>query len=83
MKWGAERERKVLNTLFGMADEFRKTTNRPVWMGEFGTNVAAGSAERAKWAAYVRSQAEAHGMPWAYWSLCSKGYGMYDQEAGR
>ncbi len=66
-----------------MAADFSKQTDRPVWMGEFGSNTQGETAERAEWAAYLRSKAEAHGMPWAYWGFCSKIYGIYDQETKR
>jgi endoglucanase len=79
VKWGSKKEKQGMEAIIAMAAEFAKKTNRPVWMGEFGTNTKTETAERVKWAVYARSQAEAHGIPWAYWSFCSKPYGMYDQ----
>ena len=50
-----------------------KQEDRPVLMGEFGSYDRGGvpMAERARYTATVRREAEAHGFPWAYWQFDS------------
>ena len=72
-----------MSDLIAMAADFGKDTDRPVWLGEFGTYYKVELAERVKWAAYVRSEAERHGLSWAYWSFCSAKFGLYCQETKR
>jgi endoglucanase len=45
--------------------------DRPVLMGEFGAYEKSGTpiADRARYTATVRREAEAHGFPWAYWQF--------------
>jgi endoglucanase len=47
--------------------------DRPVLMGEFGAYDRGGTpiADRARYTATVRREAEAHGFPWAYWQFDS------------
>jgi endoglucanase len=50
-----------------------KAEDRPVLMGEFGAYDKSGTPmeARARYTATVRSEAEAHGFPWAYWQFDS------------
>jgi endoglucanase len=50
-----------------------KANDRPVLMGEFGSYDKSGTpmADRARYTATVRREAEAHGFPWAYWQFDS------------
>jgi len=79
VKWGYPHQRERLASLVAQAVAYRKASNRPVWMGEFGTSTMVAPEQRQKWAAFVRAEAEKHGIPWAYWSFCSKKFGAYDQ----
>ena len=52
----------------------------PVWLGEFGAYSTADMASRVRWTATVREEAEARGIPWAYWEF-GAGFGVYDRDA--
>ncbi len=59
--------------------------NIPLWLGEFGAfsgnaGTPTDEASRIRWNQYVREQAEARNIGWAYWELCS-GFGIYDKDA--
>lgn len=82
---------KLKNIPFTPADEARikadydkvgawsKAIDRPVLMGEFGAYEKSGTpmADRARYTATVRREAEAHGFPWAYWQFDSD-FILYD-----
>ncbi len=82
---------KLKNIPFTPADEARikadydkvgawsKANDRPVLMGEFGAYEKSGTpiADRARYTATVRREAEAHGFPWAYWQFDSD-FILYD-----
>lgn len=48
-----------------------KANDRPILLGEFGAYDRSGTpiAERARYTATVRREAEAHGFAWAYWQF--------------
>jgi endoglucanase len=71
----------ALHQDFDTAQAWADQTEHPVWLGEFGVHTAADTASRAAWTRAVRTEAEAHGMPWAYWEFGS-GFGVYDRNAG-
>jgi endoglucanase len=54
-----------------------QANGRPIFMGEFGAFRAGPNADRARWAAAQRSEAEKLGVSWAWWELAS-GFGLYD-----
>lgn len=58
-----------------------KSSNIPVYIGEFGTYQRAPMDSRARWTEAVRKEAEKRGIPWAYWEY-SSGFGAYDRNAG-
>lgn len=82
--WAGETA-SLKNIPFTKADEARiradydkvaawsKANDRPVLMGEFGAYEKSGTpvADRARYTATVRREAEAHGFPWAYWQFDS------------
>jgi endoglucanase len=59
---------------------WRESRGVPVWLGEFGAYSTADMASRARWTAFIREQAEAREIPWAYWEF-GAGFGVYDREA--
>ena len=61
-----------------------KANDRPVLMGEFGAYDKSGTpmADRARYTATVRREAEAHGFPWAYWQFDSD-FILYDIDHDR
>ncbi|MDR6787677.1 endoglucanase [Sphingomonas sp. BE138] len=93
--WAGEMA-KLKNVPFTAADEARikadydkvaawsKANDRPVLMGEFGAYEKSGTpvADRARYTATVRREAEAHGFPWAYWQFDSD-FIVYDIDRDR
>ena len=55
---------------------------KPLWMGEFGAYSKADMRSRVNWTTFVRQEAEARGITWAYWEF-GAGFGVYDREAQR
>ena len=92
----AEEMATVKGVPFTVADEARikadydkvgawsKANDRPVLMGEFGAYDKSGIpvADRARYTATVRREAEAHGFPWAYWQFDSD-FILYDIDRDR
>uniref|UniRef100_UPI002869C36B cellulase family glycosylhydrolase n=1 Tax=Deinococcus sp. TaxID=47478 RepID=UPI002869C36B len=60
-----------------VAAAWGRAQGRPVFMGEFGAYHAGDPQSRARWAAFLRSEAEELGLSWAWWELAS-GFGVYD-----
>ncbi len=52
----------------------------PIYLGEFGAYSKADMPSRVTFTRLMRDQAEARGIPWAYWELAS-GFGLYDPAA--
>ncbi len=71
----------LIVSAFDMVQEWSEAHGVPVWLGEFGAYSTADMASRARWTATVRREAEARGIPWAYWEF-GAGFGVYDREAG-
>lgn len=73
-----------------IAADFDKVTawsaanRRPVLLGEFGAYDKSGTpiADRARYAKVVRTAAEAHRFPWAYWQFDSD-FVLYDLDKDR
>jgi endoglucanase len=59
------------------AARWAATSNRPLYLGEFGAYSKADMASRARWTSYVARKAEEMNMSWAYWEFAS-GFGAYD-----
>jgi endoglucanase len=51
----------------------------PLWMGEFGAYEKADMQSRVNWTKFVREEAEARGISWAYWEF-GAGFGIYDRK---
>ena len=71
----------LIVSAFDMVQEWSEAHGVPVWLGEFGAYSTADMASRARWTATVRQEAEARGIPWAYWEF-GAGFGVYDRDAG-
>jgi endoglucanase len=61
------------------ATEWARAHTRPLYLGEFGTYEKAELAARARWTSAMVTEADARGIPYAYWELRS-GFGLYDLE---
>ncbi len=77
---GTDQEKLELTVHFDAAQNWAKEQNRPLYMGEFGAYSKADPASRARWTAFVRSEAEKRKFSWAYWEFCS-GFGVYDRNS--
>lgn len=69
---------------FDTVAAWSRTNDRPVLLGEFGAYDGSGTpiADRARWTATVRADAEARGFPWAYWQFDSN-FIVYDVDGER
>ena len=73
---------RAINDELDIAKRWSENNNNvPLWLGEFGAYSKAPYPSRVNWTAYVRKQAEARGISWAYWEFCS-GFGIYDDQTG-
>src|SRR5262249_5762393 len=80
-RWqGTEQERQAVTRDLDKAAAWAKKEKRPLYLGEFGAYSKADMESRARWTAFVREQAEARGMSWAYWEFAA-GFGAYDPKA--
>jgi endoglucanase len=66
-------------TALDKAAAWREASGVPVWLGEFGAYSTADMDSRVRWTETVRTEAEARGIPWAYWEF-GAGFGAYDRE---
>jgi endoglucanase len=70
----------LIVSAFDAAQAWSEQRGVPIWLGEFGVYSTADMASRARWTAIVRQEAEARGIPWAYWEF-GAGFGVYDRTA--
>ena len=61
---------------FDTAKTFSTERGVPVYLGEWGSSLAADPDSRARYSRFVRDEAELRGFPWAVWSLVD--FGIYD-----
>ncbi|MEM7539868.1 MAG: cellulase family glycosylhydrolase, partial [Chloroflexota bacterium] len=74
---GTDLEKREIELDMKLALDWATKENRPLYMGEFGAYSVADMESRVRWTQFVRSQAEAHNISWAYWEFAS-GFGAYD-----
>jgi hypothetical protein len=80
---GDEQQRQAIVRDFQKAQVWAKRTNRPLFLGEFGTYDRADIASRARWTKCVRQEAERLGWSWAYWHFAGTGFGICDYSSSR
>ncbi len=73
--------RSAIKRDFERAAAWREQSGVPLWLGEFGAYSTADMGSRARWTEAVREEAEAWGLPWAYWEF-GAGFGVYDRQVG-
>ncbi len=73
---------KPIRNAFDLAVGVAEKLDCVLWLGEFGAFEQADMQSRINWTAFVREEAEARGMSWAYWEFGS-GFGVYDRAAER
>lgn len=77
--WGDQADRDELRAAGQTAVDFRASTSRPIFLGEFGANQGIPNEERVKWANAVRLEMEAREIPWCLWSY-SNTFELYDNQ---
>jgi endoglucanase len=75
---GAEGGEPDITKDFEMAQEWSKTHNRPLHLGEFGTYNKGDMESRVRWTAFVAREAEKYNWSWSYWELY-QGFGIYSR----
>ncbi len=81
-RWeGTPAERRAVEEDLDFAVRWALAHHRPLFLGEFGAYRRADTESRARWTAFVAREAEARGIPWAYWEFCA-GFGIYDPGKG-
>lgn len=73
---------KMIRDAFDAAAKVAERQGCALWLGEFGAFEKADMQSRINWTTFVREEAEARGMSWAYWEFGS-GFGVYDRATGR
>jgi len=71
---------KPIRDAFDRAVRAAEQQDCALWLGEFGAYEQADMQSRINWTTFVREEAEARGMAWAYWEFGS-GFGVYDRAA--
>ncbi|MDW8226377.1 MAG: glycoside hydrolase family 5 protein [Anaerolineales bacterium] len=79
---GTEEEQNEISHHFDMVENWSRTHNVPIYLGEFGAYHRADMESRVRWTRYVREQAEARGFAWSYWEF-GAGFGIYDRDSGQ
>jgi endoglucanase len=70
-------QQSQIDAPLNMAKAWSDTNGYPIYVGEFGAYQTAAMASRVNFTRYLRDQAEARDMTWAYWEM-SSGFGVYD-----
>jgi len=81
-RWDATPEQlKKIRDDFDQAAAWARQNNRPVFIGEFGTNAGVKDmAARVRWTKTIVTEAESRGFKWAYWEYQSN-FGVRDPKA--
>jgi endoglucanase len=80
-KWeGTDAQKAVIAHDFGVAIDWAKAHQRPLYLGEFGAYSTGDMDSRARWTTCCARTAESLGIGWTYWEFCS-GFGAYDPKA--
>jgi endoglucanase len=69
--WGTEEEKKAVQADFAKVQDWSRSHQRPVLLGEFGAYDRGDIDSRVKYTAYVARTAEALGWAWTYWQFDS------------
>lgn len=77
--WGGPADEDAVRDDLARVAEWGRDRGLPVFLGEFGAFSAAGMASRARWTAFVRTEAERLGLSWAYWEFGTD-FGAFDPE---
>lgn len=78
IQWtGTREEKEMIDGKFKLAADWSNSTNRPIFLGEFGAYDKGDMDSRARYTAFVARTAEKYGFSWAYWQFDSD-FVVYD-----
>lgn len=77
--WGGTADEDAVRADLAGVAAWGRERRLPLFIGEFGAFSAADMASRARWTAFVRTEAERLGMSWAYWEFGTD-FGAFDRE---
>lgn len=80
-RWGSAADHEAVTADLESAAAWAEARGVPLYFGEFGAVTAADRESRLRWTAWVRSELERLGLPWAYWDLATD-FAVYDLERG-
>lgn len=69
--WGSEEDKRKVDADFAGVQEWAKSHDRPILLGEFGAYDKADMDARVRYTAYLVRTAESLGWTWTYWQFDS------------
>ena len=75
--YGTIEERAIIEDELNFAAQWAEDNNRPLLMGEFGSNPLNEMEQRVNWGSFVKHTAEARNICWTYWHFQE----LYELEA--
>jgi endoglucanase len=81
-QWGDDADRAAVTGDLTLAAAWAREHDLPLLVGEFGAYDKADLGSRARWTAFVRSEAERLGLGWCYWDFGTD-FGAYDLDSNR
>jgi endoglucanase len=80
-KWeGNGEEKRRIKKDFDTLASWARAHNRPVYLGEFGSNEAADMNSRVQWTKCIADEAVAHGFSFTYWQF-THNFMVYDRHS--
>jgi endoglucanase len=77
VNWGTDAEKARAVKELGVAAEWAKQHDRPIFLGEFGAYDKAPMESRARYTEHIARTAESYGWSWGYWQFDSD-FILYD-----
>ncbi|WP_206796531.1 glycoside hydrolase family 5 protein [Amycolatopsis sp. MtRt-6] len=78
--WGSPADEDAVRADLAKVAAWGRDRRLPIFIGEFGAFSAADMVSRARWTAFVRTEAERLGLSWAYWEFGTD-FGAFDPES--
>lgn len=75
-------QQKLIVDSLTLAKNWSVENGYPIYVGEFGSYVAADLDSRERYTRFVRDEFEKRGFSWAFWEFGSS-FGVYDPKAGQ
>jgi len=71
VKWGTDADKHTVEQDFAGVQQWSKSENRPILLGEFGAYDKGDMDSRARYTSFVARTAESLGWAWTYWQFDS------------